>query len=178
MITLLRTLTLFTGLVAPTLALAQSEPAPPERIDLRVDGEPLLVLFERIARDLDLGLIADEEVIDRLSKRIRIDVPDALWADALLLFSSEYSIAVTRSEGRLHLDDADARFEAMLEKRTTPISHLQQEVGDYPSPALGFDSIDTGSSGGGSLLDLGDDVGPPLMYSLEEMIPAIAGPGT
>ena len=163
---------------SPVLAQEETPPPPPQTIDLRVDGDPLLVLFERIARDLDCGLVAHESVIRALSRDAEIEVTDAQWEDAVALFATEYGIAVRRTADRIVLVDIDAEFRSLLVRRSYPVEHLSKEARRHALPDLGHGVRWGRRSGGGGLLSLGGDDSNLLLDSLPDMIPQIAGRGT
>ena len=165
-----------------SIAMSQEAPAPapppPATVDLRVEGDPLLVLFERIARDLECGLIAHRSVVDVLSQEAHIEVADARWSDAVALFATEYGIAVRRTADRLELTQIDAEFRRLLVRRSYPIGHLIEVISDHKAPMLGFGSLYRGEGGGGALLSLGGGEESVLLDSIPDMIPEIAGRGT
>ena len=165
------------GLTTGNLFAQEDPEAPetPETIDLRVDGDPLLLLFERIARDLRVGLVANSEISRRLREEVTIEVAEARWDDAVELFALEYNIAMRRVGDRLVLSEINAEFRKLLTHRTYSVGHLVEHRKRKTPPPLGYFGKEDHHDGGGGLLNLA----PPTVFDeLSEIIPAVAGRGT
>lgn len=135
--------------LAVTIAAAD----PPERVDLRADDQPLLVLLERLARQCERGLVVDSELVSQLEERVTIDVRQARWADAIELFQSEYGLTVRVSDARLEIVDAEEEFTGQLVRDSYPVGMITEQIGYYPAPILGRAPRDL-SAGSGGLLNL------------------------
>ena len=163
------------GFATPPSLSAQEANSTPETIDLRVDGDPLLLLFERIARELRLGLIANSEVVEVLRKEVSIDIAEVRWRDAVEYFENEFGISMLRDNKRLILSNTEAEFGRQLEHRTYSVGQLISPEKKPGSPYLGYNARHWGFKG---LLDAESGRDPILIEDLEEIIPAVAGRGT
>ena len=174
------TIVILAAFVAAPLSLPAQESDPvPETIDLRVDGDPLLLLFERIARELRLGLVAHSEIVETLRSKVEIEVSEAPWEDAVSYFANEFGIAMRRDEKRLILSDSEAEFRRQLEYRTYSVGQLVSVEERTRTPYLGYQAPRwSWDEGGGGLLNLEAGRDPILIEDLEEILPVVAGRGT
>lgn len=116
---------------ASVLAAAQ-----PETIDLRVEGQPLFTLIERIARQCDAGLSVHHAVQDRLAEEVTINARDARWADAVELLRRQYRLAVRLDGGRLLVEDSAADLRRQLVVVRHDVQALLQAKTDRPGLSL------------------------------------------
>lgn len=110
--------------------------AQPETVDLRVEGQTLFTLIERVARQCDAGLSVHHAVQDRLETEVTINARDARWQDAMQLFRSQYRLAVRLDGDRLVVEDADAAHRREVVAVRYDIRALRAEKSSRPGPLL------------------------------------------
>lgn len=154
---------------AAVLAAAQ-----PETIDLRVEGQPLFTLIERIARQCDAGLSVHHAVQDRLAEEVTINARDARWADAVELLRRQYRLAVRVDGGRLLVEDAAADLRRQLVAVRHDIRPLLEAKLDRPGLSL---SIPVPGGSGSMLLPPIGGSGPEAATFIETIRRVVAPAG-
>ena len=165
-------------LMLPLLLLTALLPAQvelPQTIDLRVENQPLLVLLERVARQLERGLVVEGEVIEKVQVEARIFAKDAPWDDAVRLLREEYGVVMQVGVKRIVVADADADFRRSLVRRYYPTDLVTHPRQDRAGPRMGTTWWYDRSGDGGSILDLEDEA-PLLFDDLHEIMRNYIGP--
>jgi hypothetical protein len=145
----------------------------PDTVDLRLDKAPLLELVQDLAEASQVGLVADESVVDRLASKHSIYAKDVPWADALTLLESEYRLTITMADGMMVVSDAREVFRERLELRFYDVRHLLNGTTQFP----GALPDDAGTVSNATLImpEIADE-DPPEMGALMELLMTVVDP--